>query len=160
MYVVFINSGQPHRASGFRGWIKTMAYMSQEKKKSIHEKIKPLLKEYGVKATMSVEHSSTLNLNIKSAKIDFIENYNEQAKRHDFRIREGYLQVHQSFVTEKVRPWFTGAALEFLQKAIAIMNEGNHDRSDSQSDYYDVGWYSYINIGSWERGFIFEAANE
>jgi hypothetical protein len=34
---------------------------------------------------------------------------------------------------------------------------GNHDRSDIQSDYFDVGWYVDVNIGSWNRPYEVEA---
>jgi hypothetical protein len=33
------------------------------------------------------------------------------------------------------------------------MMVGNHDRSDIQSDYFDVGWYVDINIGRWNKPY-------
>ena len=131
-----------------------MAYMSQENKKKIQAKMTPLLKEYGVKATLSVANHSTINLNIKSSAIDFLGNYNEQADRYNYRTRQDHLQLHPSYLHDSSQPWFTGKALEFLQKAMAILQDGNFDHSDSQSDYFHVGWYSYINIGSWDKPYI------
>ena len=52
-----------------------MAYMSQEHKAKIAPVVKEILKKYGVKGTLAVRHHSSLVLNIKSGKIDFIENY-------------------------------------------------------------------------------------
>ena len=50
-----------------------MAYMNQEMKKTIAVAMKPVLKKYGVKATLSVENLSTIHLNIKSSKFDFMK---------------------------------------------------------------------------------------
>jgi hypothetical protein len=33
------------------------------------------------------------------------------------------------------------------------MNDGNHDNSDAMVDYFDVGWYVEINIGSWKKPY-------
>ena len=52
-----------------------MAYMSQERKQQRAPIIKAILKKYGVKGSLSVRNHSTLVLNIKSGKIDFIENF-------------------------------------------------------------------------------------
>ena len=54
-----------------------MAYVSQELKAKLAPKIKAICKKYGVKASLAVRHHSTLVLNIKSGKVDFITDYNE-----------------------------------------------------------------------------------
>ena len=46
---------------------------------------------------------------------------------------------------------------DFLLKLIEAMNLGNHDNSDAMSDYFDVGWLAYINVGSWKKPYIYEA---
>ena len=53
-----------------------MAYMNQEKKAKIAANLKPVLKKYGIKGTLSVRNHSSISLNIKSGKIDFIANSN------------------------------------------------------------------------------------
>jgi hypothetical protein len=40
-----------------------------------------------------------------------------------------------------------------LQEIMPLMNAGNHDRSDIQTDYFDVGWYVDVNIGRWDRPY-------
>jgi len=42
---------------------------------------------------------------------------------------------------------------EVYSDLLNILNEGNHDNSDPMTDYYDVGWYVNLNIGSWEKPF-------
>lgn len=34
------------------------------------------------------------------------------------------------------------------------LNIDNYDNSDSQTDYFDVGHYTSINLGSWNKPFI------
>ena len=45
--------------------------MNQEKKSKIAAAIKPVLKKYGLKATLSVHNHSSICVNIKSGPIDF-----------------------------------------------------------------------------------------
>ena len=49
---------------------------------------------------------------------------------------------------------YDGTALAFLSEVIPAMGIGNHDRSDSQTDYFDVGWYVHVNIGKWDKPFL------
>jgi hypothetical protein len=52
---------------------------------------------------------------------------------------------------------FDGKAKSFLKEVLAAMNSGNHNNSDVQSDYFDVGWYVDVNIGSWNKPYTVEA---
>jgi hypothetical protein len=33
------------------------------------------------------------------------------------------------------------------------MNAGNWDKSDIQTDYFDVGWYIDVNVGRWDKPY-------
>jgi ribosomal 30S subunit maturation factor RimM len=68
-----------------------MAYFNQERKAEKAPEIKKILKKYGVKGSLAVRHHSTFVLNIKSSKIDFINNYNENTKSN---IKE-YMDINQ-----------------------------------------------------------------
>jgi hypothetical protein len=61
-----------------------MAYVFQEKKANLAPTIKAILKKYNVKGTLSVRNHSSLVLNIKSGKMDFVENFikTDAATRH------------------------------------------------------------------------------
>lgn len=131
-----------------------MAYVSQELKAKLAPTVKAVLKKYKVKGSLSVNNHSTLVLNIKSGPIDFIANFNEtmEARPGGFRNgtpAEGYIQVNPYWFQEH----FTGQAKDFLAEVHAAMNDGNFDESDSQSDYFHVGWYSDINVGRWDRPY-------
>ena len=133
-----------------------MAYVSQEKKKQIAALIAPVLKKYGVKATLSVDNHTSLNLNIKSGKIDFIGNYNETQVRpfniapYYFTKAPTYLQVNHYHYDKS----FTGKALDFFSEIIPLMNTGNYDNSDAMTDYFDVGFYIHVNVGRWDKPYI------
>ena len=131
-----------------------MAYMSQEKKSKLSPAIKAVCKKYKVKASLAVRHHSTLVLNIKESPIDFIGNFNKTLIQRNTDPR-----AKVAVDTISVNPYwyqehFTGRALNFLREVISAMNDGNHDRSDIQTDYFDVGWYIDVNIGQWNKPYI------
>jgi hypothetical protein len=129
-----------------------MAYMSQERKAEIAPVVKAILKKYNVKGSLSVRNHMTLCLTIKSGPIDFIENYlgTSRSTSADYVRKSGSLQVN----TYWVKDHFTDTAKEFLTEVVAAMNGGNWDKSDIQSDYFNVGWYIDVSIGNWNKPYI------
>lgn len=136
-----------------------MAYVSQELKKSLAPVIKRICKKHGVKATLAVRHHSTLVLNVKSGKIDFLESYNRLGMQES---RPDHLPFTPETCYIGVNPYhykrhFDGKALKFLSEVIPAMNRGNHDNSDIMTDYFDVGWYIDVNVGKWDKPYQVEA---
>lgn len=128
-----------------------MAYMSQEHKAKLAPTIKAICKRYDVKASLAVRNHSTLVLNIKQGPIDFIGNYRETVRENSL-LREREIRSLDVNVYH-YKSHFTGQALKFLEEVITAMNAGNHDRSDIQTDYFDVGWYIDVNIGRWNSPY-------
>lgn len=134
-----------------------MAYMSQENKKKIAEKLKIALKGSGLKYSISVHNHSTIVMNIKSGPFDFIQNYIDvvgQSGRvlcypHLFQKPTTYLDVNPYHYRDQ----YSGKVLKVLDTIITLMNEGNHNRSDIMSDYHDVGWYVDVNVGKWNKPY-------
>ena len=131
-----------------------MAYFSQEMKQQIAPAINKLCKEYGVKASVAVKHSTQLVVTIRSGDIDFIKNYNDvQAATRwyesDYRQAKTYLPVNQYYIKET----FTEDSREFLSKLYVIMNSMNYDNSDIMTDYFDIGYYTLISIGTWDKPY-------
>lgn len=127
-----------------------MAYVSQELKAKLTPQIKAVCKKYGIKATVAVRRHSTLVVNISQGRIDFIKNFNKvNARKPGFVSAKDYIDVNIYWYREH----FDGEALQFLQELIPAMNVGNHDRSDIQTDYHDVGWYVDVNIGRWNKPY-------
>jgi hypothetical protein len=133
-----------------------MAYCSQERKAAIAPKVKAICAKYGVKATLAIHHHSTLMLNIKSGTIDFIGNSNEVCGSDHYQVSRGFRANTSGY--DRINPYhfkshYSGKALKFLTEVYAAMMEGNHDNSDIQSDYFDVGWYVEVNIGKWNKAY-------
>jgi len=112
-----------------------MAYFSKEMKAAVAPKIKALLNEYGMKGSLAVQNSSAVVLNLRSGPVDFDTEY---------------AQVNTYYISDR----YSGIAKEFLEKAVKILNAGNYDNSDAQTDYHDVGFYIRINIGRWDRNYV------
>lgn len=129
-----------------------MAYMSQERKKELAPKIKAVLKKYSMKGTVSVMNHSTLVVRIKEGKLPIIENFAvglTDKERSDAVLKSRCLNVNQYWIHDH----YTGNCKKFLTELVTAMNEGNHDRSDSMTDYFDVGWYNDIRIGDWNTPY-------
>jgi len=124
-----------------------MAYMNQDKKAKIAPAIKAILKKYDVKASLAVRNHMTLVLNVKQGPIDFVNDFGnpEDAAKYGIQVNPYHYKSH-----------FTGKSVKFLEEVITAMNVGNHDRSDIQSDYFDVGWYVDVNIGRWNKPYALE----
>jgi hypothetical protein len=136
--------------------IANMAYMSQDKKKRIEAVVKPILKKYGIKGRLGVDNHSTLVLNIKAGEIDFIRDFNETVPK-DSGFNERLWSAAKDYID--VNPYhydkhFSGKAKKFLSEVLTAMNNGNHDNSDIQSDYFDIGWFISVRIGKWNKPYI------
>ena len=137
-----------------------MAYVSQELKAKLAPSIKAVCKKYGIKASIAVRNHSTLVLNVKQGSIDFIENFIETDKAKAYC---NYMDEDQIFYIRNnksldVNPYhyrdhFSGSARKFLIEVMTIMNDGNWDKSDIQTDYFNVGWYVDVNIGKWNKPY-------
>ena len=133
-----------------------MAYMSQEKKAKIAPKIKAILAKYKVKGSLSVRNHMTLCLTLKSGAIDFIANSNKVCGNDFYQVARGFTPNTRGY--DDVNPYhfqnhYDGDARAFLTEVLAVMNDGNWDKSDIQSDYFNVGWYVDVNIGAWNKPY-------
>lgn len=113
-----------------------MAYISQQQKAQISAVLKPILAQYGMKGTLSIQHYSSITLTLQSGPIDF---------GSDNR------QVNVYWIANN----YQGVAQEFLLKAVdALKSAGWYDRSDSMSDYFDIAYYININVGRWDKPYV------
>jgi hypothetical protein len=133
-----------------------MAYFSQEHKKELAPQVKAICKKYGINASLAVNNHSTFVLNIKGGKIDFITNYNTVVgKRNpEFRARENNIDINEYWYQEQ----FDGKALAFLSEIIPAMKGPkyfNHD--DVQTDYFHRSHYIDINVGAWDKPYVYAA---
>ena len=135
-----------------------MAYMNQERKAVIAAKIKPILKQYGVKGTLRVRNHSTIVLNVKSGKVDFIGNFNKVvgARPGGFRLgspAETYVDVNPYWFHEH----FSGVSKKFLTEVMQALKSADwYDRSEAMTDYFDTAYYVDVNIGQWNKPYVLE----
>tara|TARA_B100000519_G_C14158210_1_gene397970 strand:+ start:442 stop:861 length:420 start_codon:yes stop_codon:yes gene_type:complete len=133
-----------------------MAYMNQEQKKLLAPGIKKVLKKYGLRGTIGVRHHSGLVVNIWEGKLDFIGNKNKNMAQHKidmYGLAKDYLQVNEYHIDET----YSGQVKECLNELKAAMNGcqeiQNHDNSDLMTDYFDIGWYTYIRVGEYNKPY-------
>ena len=114
-----------------------MAYVSQEMKTQLAPAIKSVLARYGVKASISVRHHSSLVVTIRSGNIDFGGDY---IQVNEYRINEHY----------------TGVARDFLTELLAAMKGPDYFNDDNvQIDYFHRSHYTDICIGKWDQPYVF-----
>ena len=138
-----------------------MAYMSQERKKRINPVVKSVLDKYGMKGRLSVRNHSTLVLKLTSGKLDLMSEYNAHGRKT--REQRDYLgewnDVEYADVnTYWIHDQWTGDNLDFLTEIKDAMNargtdDANFDKSDIMTDYFHVGWYIDISIGTWKKPY-------
>jgi hypothetical protein len=115
-----------------------MAYMNQEKKAVIAAAMKPVLKKYGLKGTLSVHNHSSISLNIKSGPIDF--------GGDRIQVNPYWLDDHYGDKPKAL------AALKEIKNA--LMAAGYYDNSDAMTDYFDTAYYYHINVGKWNKPYV------
>jgi len=136
-----------------------MAYMDQERKAQLAPAIKAVCSKYGVKASIAVRNHSTLVVTVTQGKIDFIKNFNEV---NADKPRPAHLPFQPAADSIDVNPYwyhehFGGDALAFLQELIPAMKGPEYfDHSDIQTDYFHCSHYIDVNIGRWNRPYVFE----
>lgn len=132
-----------------------MAYMNQQKKAVIKANLDKALKGTGVKFSLSVRNHMAISLNVKSAPVDFIKNFNDTVAQQPGGFRTGSpaekcLQVNQYWYKEH----FSGKALELLDKIVPAMYSADYyDNSDAMTDYFDTAYYVDISIGKYDKPF-------
>lgn len=117
-----------------------MAYMNQEIKKVIATKLKEVMKQFPkIKYSLSVRHHMTLVMTISQG---------------DKCLQPALNRSYESVNTYHIDAIYNPQTAKILNVIKDCMNTGNHDRSDLQSDYFDVGFYIDISIGSYDKPFV------
>jgi len=134
-----------------------MAYMNQDKKKEIAAELKKFMPK-NWKYSLRVRDHSAIVMTIRSAPVDLV-------KEHEAK-RAAKLRNHPDFMPRtdryvSVNPYnadesFTESQ-ELINKIMAALNLNNFDKSDIQSDYFHVGHYVAVNIGTYDKPFEVKA---
>jgi len=125
-----------------------MAYINQEGKARLAVEIAKVMPT-NWKYSLAVRHHSTLVLTIRQADVDLIKENMVSQTRDKGEL--SYISLNE----HNLQGHYSGKLLKIFESIKGAMMVGNHDRSDIQSDYFDVGWYIDINIGKHDAPFRF-----
>lgn len=137
-----------------------MAYISQDQKKTLSAGIKAVLAKYSMKGSIKVSNHSTLVVSIKSGKLDILENYFQKATEYGDKNRYGEI-IKKPESIEVNEYWidstYTDEVKEFLNELLdAMKGDKWFDKSDTQTDYFNIAWYNRINVGNWDKPYQVE----
>lgn len=124
-----------------------MAYINQEDKQRIAKKLKAVIPS-GWKYSLAIRHHSKLVLTVSAAPFDLIRAFkpspyfNPETATHAEVSRYHY----RNHLDDE-------CVADAFDAIFSALNDGNHDNSDVQTDYFDVGWYVDVHIGRWNRPF-------
>jgi hypothetical protein len=121
-----------------------MAYMSQEHKKEIAAVVKPILKKYKLKGSLSVQNHSTICLKIRSGAIDFFGSLVEPTDRDHMSVNHYWFKDH----------FKDGVAKDALKELIdALHGPRFFDESDAMTDYFHCSHYIDLDIGVYNKPY-------
>jgi hypothetical protein len=152
-----------------------MAHMNQEKKARIAAALKLVIPK-GWKYSLAVRNHSTIVLTISSAPVDILaeltgslmNGYAKNLFRNLWAVSQRVCAAHNGLKLQHEREHvnlnvyyldkaFDGELLATFKAINKALNLDNHDRSDSMTDYFDVGHYVEINVGAWNKAFAVRA---
>lgn len=122
-----------------------MAYMNQALKAELVAEVKKVLPK-NWKVTFGVRNYSTLVMNIAKADFSIMDlmNLSQYEKEH------GHKTLNPCYLKEAtIKPEINA----ILVKISNAMNGQNHDNSDAMTDYFDVGYYIEINVGTYKKPY-------
>lgn len=134
-----------------------MAFMNQSKKKVIKAALDEVVPAE-IKYSLAVDNHSTIVMTIKSAPIDLIEILADgiedrgNAERADYIRKVRYYDLNV-YHMDKAFVHFSERLQETFDNILKALNTGNWDKSDIMTDYFDVGHYVDLRIGSWKKPF-------
>lgn len=130
-----------------------MAYINQDMKKVISAKLKPVLAEYGLTGTLSINHHSSITLTLKKGPIDFYAEKRAFRARDPRSLAEGIsdqedcpLSINPYSITET---WSLHTSIVLKEILAALKGADWYDKSDMQSDYFNIAYYIYIEVGKY-----------
>lgn len=135
-----------------------MAYMNQEKKRKIMDKVKPILKKYGMKGTFSVRNHSTITLTLTEGPIDFIGDLKQERQFGYVTDRLDKDKMRERYELDINPYWFhehyDGDSYFFLKEIIPAMKSADwFDNSDAQIDYFSTAYYFDVRVGKWNKHY-------
>lgn len=124
-----------------------MAYISGERTKEIKKELTQ--KFPNLKFSVRNRHLSLVDVTIVSGDIDFSDLYSDGRT---------YVTINQYILLRNDKKSSYGDHTPLLRQIFDIVDEGNYDNSDIMTDYFDKGFYVDMNIGSWDKPYVYKDA--
>jgi len=140
-----------------------MAYISTERVNEMRSEIKKLFpSKDGWKLSIRRRHYSTIVVDILSAPIDLITDYRNCLLKDKYNDNERLEVLTRKITNFSINQYFMKDFLyaNIYDKIFSVLYKGHYDRSDIQTDYFDVSWYVDLNVGSWDKDFQFIENNK
>jgi hypothetical protein len=136
-----------------------MAWMNQERKAQLAPAIKAVFAKYSVKGSISVNNHSSLVVTIKSGVLDFIGEANRFNREYAERTGQRFHEVKGNYQANPYKgagEYSDPTIGQFFRELTAAMR-GNlwYDNSDIMTDYFDTAYYLNINVGQWNKPYVF-----
>ena len=114
-----------------------MAYITKEQVKEKRELLKKKFpSKDGWKLSVTGRDFSVLQVSIMKSPFKLVD--------------KGYEQINHYYIDGNYDP----AVSKVFKEIIDIAMEGNFDKSDSQIDYFHVGYYFQLSVGKWDKDTI------
>ena len=124
-----------------------MAYVSQADKKRLAPAIKAVLSKYDMKGTIAVRNHRTLVVKLRSGRIDFAPY---------MHARDTYIDVNVYWIDTH----YNGVARDFLNELLAAMQGDKwFCDDDAMTDYFSRSHYTDIEVGAWNKPYVFMGSN-
>lgn len=122
-----------------------MAYFSQDDKRVVSAAVKPILKKYGVKGSLSVHNHTRVMLTLTAGKINFFKDGNIDPEN-----RKWGVDVNPYWFQD----YYSGKSLEFLKEIIpALKSAGWYDDSKPEIDHFNTAYYFSVQVGKWDKPY-------
>jgi hypothetical protein len=136
-----------------------MAYMNQARKAELAPAIKAVLQKFGMKGTIGVSNYSTLIVNLQSGELDLIEEANAFNREFAQRTGQKFYPVTGNYQANPYKgadAYADSVVGQFFKELTAAMRGKIwYDNSDIMTDYFDTAYYMEINVGKWNKPYVF-----
>ena len=123
-----------------------MAYIKTEEVAAIRGQLKEKFK--GLKFSVRKQHHSSVSVTIKAGNVDF----------SDILDDNGYAQINQYWLNRTGKHEHLFEEIYKVIKTAPASVEGGRewfDDSDSMTDYFHTAFYMSVNIGSWDKPYVY-----
>jgi hypothetical protein len=130
-----------------------MAYISSQEVRAIREELKAQFGKSGFKFSVRCSNNMKVKVSVLSGKTDFSDLW-ENKKPNEYGY--GYCSINHYYknMYGKHEEFFT--QIEKIIKTAPQKITGNswYDKSDAQTDYFNVSFYFDISVGQWDKPYI------